>query len=359
MKDLLTYLFFTIAGEEAERIKEADSNPGKWYELFIIREDDSTETVESSNTFSEIIKNIEQYAVKYKFDCINIGIYENRESPNNSYSFFSTSLLYSIIFDYFRRMEKLDNMRFAGSITFVDHNPVLEKEYVGDESNIFINEIAFTYFHNLVCYLPDYGEETDPADWCTRKDFLEITNNDEKLAQHLFDEVTWEYPSTLFDQWDSHGTLDEWEKMTVYSYTDSGDFVHCNYCDKTMLLPIGADKCPSCHYEGSLAWADENQPEMTRSELEQLEKYNIVDKDKLEFSEYLSVEALIEDFGSTSYEKLNNSGKNIWEIIDSGRTIFSGNEEEMQTTFQEIVNGEIVLEWDGDLKLIEIHGIHK
>lgn len=45
--------------------------------------------------------------------------------------------------------------------------------------------------------------------------------------------------------------------MTVDVYAISGDFVTCSDCGKVMLLPHGADKCPACRSEGTLAWTDD------------------------------------------------------------------------------------------------------
>jgi hypothetical protein len=368
MKELLTFIFYVIAGNERARIDETDTATDKWYELILTHTDNSKETVKRKNTFDEISKDCRQYMDKYRFDEINIVICENQELPKKIFHFFSDALVYSMIHDYYRFSELLENMRFVGKITFQknDSSPKIKKAYYnyGEAADIFIDEIAFRYFRHLICYIPDNGEEDNPEDGCTYNDFLEITEGNTDLARHLFDEVTWEYPSTLYEQWASYGTLDELEKMyeektTVYSYTDSGDFVRCNNCDKTMLVPTGADKCPSCHYEGALAWADEEQQELTHSQLEETGKFRAIVKNELEPSEYLSVEALIEDFGSTSYKRFSNSNKNIWEIIDNDRTIYSGTEEEMKTTFQKIVDGKLGAGCERDLKLIEVHDIHK
>lgn len=45
--------------------------------------------------------------------------------------------------------------------------------------------------------------------------------------------------------------------MTVDVYAISGDFVTCSDCGKVMLLPHGADKCPACRSERTLAWTDD------------------------------------------------------------------------------------------------------
>jgi hypothetical protein len=276
MRDLLTYIFYRLAQEERARIDEADANPDKWYELSVINEEGSTKTVEKENTFAEVIKNMEQYAAVHKLDCINIHISEDREFPGSIDHLFSTPTLYSIIRDYFRCQNKAEKMRFVGSLSFEEDKPVPKKEYYnyGEEAGIFIDEIAFTCFRHLVCYIPDNGEEESSGDWCTYQDFLDIAEGDTKRAKHLFDEVTWEHPSTLYDQWKGHGTLDEKDdEKIIYSYTGFGDFVRCNNCIKTMLIPIGADMCPACYSEGRLAWMEEEYQEKNRSELNDLEGY--------------------------------------------------------------------------------------
>ena len=49
----------------------------------------------------------------------------------------------------------------------------------------------------------------------------------------------------------------------------------------------------------------------------------------------------------------------MWEIIDNNGTVYSGNEDEMQSTFQRIKDGDEEVEWEGDLKLIQVHSIHR
>ncbi len=215
MKDLLTYIFYAIGQKERAKIDEADSNPDKWYELFITHEDGSTESVESADTFAEIIQYVEQYALEYKFDRINIDIWENREFPNNISAFFTTPLIYNLIHEHFKHQNELKNMRFVGEIIIPedDSTPKFRKAVYnyGEIAGIFIDEIAFEYFNDLICYIPDLGDEDVAEDGCTYKYFLEVTEGNKELARNLFDMVTWEYPSTLYDQWEIHGVLDEEE----------------------------------------------------------------------------------------------------------------------------------------------------
>lgn len=79
-------------------------------------------------------------------------------------------------------------------------------------------------------------------------------------------------------------------------YTVAGDFVICNACVKRMLLPYGADKCPACLSEGTLAWADDN---MQETDIGRLLKrhYKLHRKPCPKPEEYLSQLVLDEEFG--------------------------------------------------------------
>ncbi len=83
---------------------------------------------------------------------------------------------------------------------------------------------------------------------------------------------------------------------TVEVYTISGDFVTCNNCDKVMLLPHGADKCPDCKAEGCLKWTDERLQE---TDLDGLIKRhcNLHQCKDPNPEDYLSAETLREVFG--------------------------------------------------------------
>jgi uncharacterized Zn finger protein (UPF0148 family) len=288
---------------------------------------------------------------------------ENKEI----FRFFSNALIYSIIHDYFRYAERLEEMRFIGEIVFPEDGsaPQFKKEYYncGEAAEIFIDEIAFSYFRHLTCYIPDNGKEDNPEDGCTYSDFLEIAEGNTAIARHLFDEVNWEYPSTLYEQWDATGALDELQQMyselpTVHFYTSSGDFVHCSNCDKIMLRPTGADKCPACYREGTLAWEDENRQETSLSELEESGKYKVTVQNEAEASKYLSDKTLMGEFETCPDFRFRNRDNNHWEIIDNSGVLYSGEQDVMESIFRQIVEKEKDAEWKGDLKLIEVHCIY-
>lgn len=76
----------------------------------------------------------------------------------------------------------------------------------------------------------------------------------------------------------------------LHAFTDFGDFVRCNNCDKIMLLPVGAEICPCCHTEGCLAWVYDNQQEASSDELKS--QYQIISEEELSLEEYLAQETL-------------------------------------------------------------------
>jgi hypothetical protein len=49
----------------------------------------------------------------------------------------------------------------------------------------------------------------------------------------------------------------------------------------------------------------------------------------------------------------------MWEIIDNNGTLYSGKEDDITTIFQDIREGKIEEDWNGDLKLVQVHDIHK
>ncbi len=54
----------------------------------------------------------------------------------------------------------------------------------------------------------------------------------------------------------------------IYKNINFGDHVHCNNCEKTMLVPCGTDICPECLADGCLSWVDENEPEKSAADIE-------------------------------------------------------------------------------------------
>lgn len=73
------------------------------------------------------------------------------------------------------------------------------------------------------------------------------------------------------------------KKTIIYNNVHHGDWVRCNDCETTMLLPVCADKCPECGAEGTLEWANDNESNHT------------VDATDIDFPDYLDDDVDIVD----------------------------------------------------------------
>lgn len=79
----------------------------------------------------------------------------------------------------------------------------------------------------------------------------------------------------------------------LHAFTDFGDLVKCNNCDKSMLLPVGSEICPCCHTEGCLAWVNDEHQEAFSKDLKS--QYRIISEDELFPEEYPTQETLQEE----------------------------------------------------------------
>jgi len=319
IKDLLEYIRVGIRAEFAARISEADTNPDKWYELMVIYNDGSTQTVESGGTFDECFKSVCNYIDKYRFDRMNIDIWKDRNNPENEEGLFCQALIYKRIREYLENKKELRWNNMCGSFHFDEQGKPADHqtEYNGTGS-IFKDEIAFTYFSDMVCYISE-GESEDEFDLeedgylgSTYQDILSICKGHKDNARSLFNTAEWEHPSTIYDQWDYNGILEEEEvdgKPVLIVFSDEGDLVKCTWCEKIMIVPTGADKCPHCYYVGSLGWIENEKQEVKLSEIEDENKFHMVIKDDPEPEEYLSKEVLQEEFDITPSGKYENKDK--------------------------------------------------
>ena len=79
----------------------------------------------------------------------------------------------------------------------------------------------------------------------------------------------------------------------LHAFTDFGDWVKCNNCDKTMLLPVGSEACPYCHTEGCLTWVNDKYQEAFSKDLKS--QYRIISEDEISPEEYLTRNTLQEE----------------------------------------------------------------
>lgn len=213
MKQLLQHLLYGLTKKHADVFEEADSNTDKWYELFIVHNDGSTESVANGDTFTECFSHVETYFEEYRFDRMNIDVWYNRDDPKNGQGFFSPSLLYSLIREHLAKTGALKRMTFYGDFEFneIDKQCRFTSEYTVN-GYIFKDEIMFTYFHDTICYICEGEfEKTDENNitGSTYNDILKITNGIPKYAQSVFDAIDWQHPATLWEDWNNNGALDE------------------------------------------------------------------------------------------------------------------------------------------------------
>lgn len=86
-----------------------------------------------------------------------------------------------------------------------------------------------------------------------------------------------------------------------------GDLVHCNNCEKDMLVDIGTDTCPCCKKAGTLSWKCEPR-EYSLEEVDTLNKPLVEEKRKEEVSKTMKSLLLnrfssLESLKQTIFEK--------------------------------------------------------
>lgn len=203
-------------------IGEADNNSNKWFELFILKgKDKESETVAYGKTFDGVSKWFEKYATEYGLDNVHIDIWQGGNIPNNIHSVYCVKLAYQSLKKWLNDTGQLSKMKMIGECEFPspETNPIFVKGYGGttDECYVYFDEVAFRYFKDLVCYIPEHGEVDTAEDRITYNDILEVCEGRANLAASMFEILEWEYPSTLYQQWEVHGTLDEDDGNTCES----------------------------------------------------------------------------------------------------------------------------------------------
>ena len=98
----------------------------------------------------------------------------------------------------------------------------LQREFFG-QGWIFKDWKAFHEHQNAPCYVPELSDTV-----YTREDFISLCDNQEKIAERMFDEVDWQSPSTLMYEWEKDGEIDT-----------------CGLCGR-MFLAWDVHKCPHC-----------------------------------------------------------------------------------------------------------------
>ena len=77
----------------------------------------------------------------------------------------------------------------------------------------------------------------------------------------------------------------------VDAYTESGDLVRCNNCDRQLLLPTGAEICPVCKSEKQFSWLDISKHQYDYDDIIK-RKQSIKSMRELTPNEYLTEETI-------------------------------------------------------------------
>lgn len=81
-------------------------------------------------------------------------------------------------------------------------------------------------FQDIVCYIPELSDEK-----YTRKDLIAMCDNQFDIAMKLYEQLDWQSPETL---------LDEWER--------GGEITTCEHCNR-MFFSYESLRCPFCKKE--------------------------------------------------------------------------------------------------------------
>ncbi len=99
-----------------------------------------------------------------------------------------------------------------------------ELEY-GGEGNIYKNEDAFLNRPDEVCYVPEYAAEgcegwrvPQNEDCFTHNTLLALCKGNEEVCWDLFYSLEWTFPTTLLEEWETNGCLDD-----IESWYDDND----------------------------------------------------------------------------------------------------------------------------------------
>ena len=77
----------------------------------------------------------------------------------------------------------------------------------------------------------------------------------------------------------------------VDAYTESGDLVRCNNCDRQLLLPTGTEICPVCKAEKQFSWLDGSKHQYDYDDIIKI-KHSIKSMRKLTPNKYPAEEAI-------------------------------------------------------------------
>lgn len=145
---------------------------------------------------------------------------------------------------------------------------VADIAYNAGVQHLFDEQDSREVIMDLIYWAREFEKIHAETDWGEKDYMIEIDSFYE-------DKIKKEYPKEL------------------HAFTDFGDWVKCNNCDKTMLLPVGSEVCPCCHTEGCLTWVNDEHQEAFTKDLKS--RYRIISEDEISPEEYLTRNTLQEE----------------------------------------------------------------
>lgn len=116
----------------------------------------------------------------------------------------------------------------VGSIEEKDGEYSISREYYR-QGMIFKDEDAYRNRKDEPCYVPELSDSV-----YTGNDILNICNGQQELADELFEELDWQHPETIMDEWERE---EEW-----LFFEKHGRFPGCGDIDDDNV-------CPNCGKE--------------------------------------------------------------------------------------------------------------
>lgn len=190
MKKLINYIFREIKERFAADIEKADSDKEQYYGFVVTDENIKVSIVEKKEIFVECKFVFESYMYRYGLDNFSICLLRPPYNMKLAPKLYTGEWIYELVTTYLMTDTLYGGLRVEGNVSVT---PDGEMRYTKGK-DLFIDEIAFRYFRDYVCYIPASGDETNPDDWYTRSMLVELCQGDEQIAESVFDRLSGERP---------------------------------------------------------------------------------------------------------------------------------------------------------------------
>lgn len=192
MRKLINYIFKEIGERFAVDIEQADLDKEQYYGFVVTDENMKTGIMEKKKTFMECRPVFESYMYKYGLDNFSLCLLRPPYNIKLAPKLYTAEWIYELITAYLITNALYNEFRMEGKVTVT---PTGEMRYVKEEGKeLFIDEVAYRFFRDYVCYIPTSGDEANPDDWYTRSMLVELCQGDERIAESVFGRLSGEHP---------------------------------------------------------------------------------------------------------------------------------------------------------------------